>query len=60
MKTVFAKGERHSLDHRIVWPDGSVRWVHAEAVAKIADDGKVQSFSGTCKTSASAKKLNKS
>ena len=47
LKDVYLKGERHSVDNRIVWPDGSVRWVHTEAVAKIDDEGRPISFSGT-------------
>jgi PAS domain S-box-containing protein len=43
----FARGEPHSIDHRVVLPDGSIRWVHEEAVAKFGDDGKLLFLTGT-------------
>lgn len=43
----FAKGENHSIDHRIVMPDGTIRWVHEEAVAHFDVEGKPVSLSGT-------------
>ncbi|WP_338849905.1 EAL domain-containing protein [Massilia sp. W12] len=47
MKEAFKKGERHSIDSRIVRPDGSIRWVHTEAVARSDESGRIKSFSGT-------------
>lgn len=43
----FAKGEKHSIDHRIVLPSGEVRWVHEEAEAVKDAAGKPLSLSGT-------------
>lgn len=43
----FSRGARHSIDHRIVLPDGSIRWVHEEAVAHLGADGKPLSLAGT-------------
>ncbi len=43
----FAIGEKHSVDHRIIRPDGSVRWVHEEAVMLRDADGRQLSLSGT-------------
>lgn len=57
MQSVYLKGERHSLDHRIVWPDGSLRWVHAEAVATMGADGKPLRFSGTVQDITERKKV---
>lgn len=43
----FAKGEHHSIDHRIVLPSGEIRWVHEEAVSNVGADGKPVSLTGT-------------
>lgn len=37
---------RYSVDHRVVWPDGSIRHVHEEAVAEV-EDGQVVRLVGT-------------
>lgn len=57
MKTAFAKGERHSIDHRIVWPDDSIHWVHVEAVATASESGRILSFSGTVQDISERKKV---
>lgn len=36
-----------SLDHRILWPDGSVRWVHLDAYIEGDDEGKPLKLVGT-------------
>lgn len=28
----FAENTRYSIDHRLIWPDGSIRWVHEDAL----------------------------
>ncbi|MCA9617592.1 MAG: PAS domain S-box protein [Myxococcales bacterium] len=43
----FAHGRPHSIDHRIVLPDGAIRWVHEEAIASFDDDGKMIYLTGT-------------
>ncbi len=37
----------HNLDHRIVHPDGSIRWVHAEAELRYDAAGQPSSYIGT-------------
>jgi PAS domain S-box-containing protein len=37
----------HSIDHRIVLPNGCVRWVHEEAHASFGPDGEPVQLSGT-------------
>ncbi|NWG86436.1 MAG: PAS domain-containing protein [Hydrogenophilaceae bacterium] len=37
----------HSIDHRIVLPNGCVRWVHEEAQATFGPDGRPIQLSGT-------------
>ena len=39
-QTAAEKGEKQSIDHRIILPDGQVRWVHeeAETIKNNADD----------------------
>lgn len=41
------EGKPLSLDHRIVLLDGSIRWVHQEAIATLDKDGKPVSLTGT-------------
>lgn len=41
------KGEKHSIDHRIILPDGQVRWVHEEAETIKNDAGDVTTMHGT-------------
>jgi PAS domain S-box-containing protein len=43
----FAKEGNHSVDHRIILPDGTVRWVHEEAVATLDKHGKATELAGT-------------
>ena len=43
----FSKREPHSIDHRIILPDGSIRWVHEEAVPTFGDDGQMIYLAGT-------------
>ncbi len=43
----FARGIAHSIDHRIVQPDGTVRWVHEEAVPSLDDEGRMLFLEGT-------------
>jgi PAS domain S-box-containing protein len=44
---IIESGERQSLDHRIRWPDGTVRWMHLEAFAEYGEDGKAVRMVGT-------------
>jgi len=46
-RLAFARGERHSIDHRIILPDGAVRWVHEEAVATLDANGQALRLTGT-------------
>ncbi|MDH5388092.1 MAG: response regulator [Gammaproteobacteria bacterium] len=41
IRAAVEKGEKHSVDHRIILPDGQIRWVHeeAEVVKNEAGDG---------------------
>ena len=41
------KGEKHSVDHRIILPDGRVRWVHEEAEPVKNDQGEMIALNGT-------------
>ena len=43
----FSRFEQHSIDHRIILPDGEVRWVHEEAVAMVDESGNPISLAGT-------------
>ncbi len=43
----FSKGLPHSIDHRIVLPDGTVRWVHEEAISTRDQDGELRYLVGT-------------
>lgn len=47
VESAFAKGERYSLDHRIILPNGDTRWVHEEAIADMDSEGNPTSLSGT-------------
>ncbi|WP_455209840.1 PAS domain S-box protein [Kaarinaea lacus] len=43
----FREGKPHSIDHRIILPDGSIRWVHEEAIAILDEYGNPISLTGT-------------
>lgn len=43
----FAKGEKHSIDHRIILANGEVRWVHEEAVSIVDNNNNPVSLMGT-------------
>lgn len=40
-------GQRHSIDHRVILPDGGVRWVHIDGVALPNDAGQPARVTGT-------------
>jgi PAS domain S-box-containing protein len=46
-RQAFANRARHSVDHRILMPDGEVRWVHEEGMVILDDADKIVGFSGT-------------
>ena len=46
-EAAFSKGLAHSIDHRIILPDGSIRWVHEEAVPTFNDKDEMIFLSGT-------------
>ncbi|MDH5409044.1 MAG: PAS domain-containing protein [Gammaproteobacteria bacterium] len=46
-KLAFSKGKPHSIDHRIIRPDGSVAWVHEEAIVVTNDKGEPVRLTGT-------------
>ena len=46
-KEAFSKGENHSVDHRIELPDGSIRWVHEEAVSTLGGEDELTHLAGT-------------
>lgn len=43
----LAGRKTHSIDHRIVLPDGSIRWVHEEGAVTFGEAGKAVRFMGT-------------
>jgi PAS domain S-box-containing protein len=45
-QAAYASGRRHGIDHRIRWPDGTLRWVHIEGLAESADNGQPLRISG--------------
>jgi PAS domain S-box-containing protein len=47
MNTARNSGEGYSVDHRIVLPDGIVRWLHEEAQVCIGVDGPMVKLLGT-------------
>ncbi|MBA3962357.1 MAG: PAS domain S-box protein [Chthoniobacterales bacterium] len=40
-------GVPYEIEHRLVWPDGTVHWIAARASARRASDGKVARITGT-------------
>ena len=46
-RDAISRGNRHSVDHRIVLPNGEIRWVHEEAFASLDEHGRALSLSGT-------------
>lgn len=46
-RETFATGQVLSIDHRIVLPDGRIRWVHEEAVAENDEHGRPFRLTGT-------------
>ncbi len=46
-KVAFSHGRGHTGDHRIVRSDGTIRWVHEEAVPTFESDGKPTTIAGT-------------
>ncbi|MDH5180074.1 MAG: PAS domain-containing protein, partial [Gammaproteobacteria bacterium] len=46
-KTAFAEGRPHSIDHRIIRPNGTEAWVHEEAIAVLDEKGKAIQLTGT-------------
>lgn len=46
-KEAFDHNKPHSIDHRIVLPDGEIRWVHEEAHTTYDENNKPVKLSGT-------------
>jgi PAS domain S-box-containing protein len=46
-QAAFGPAGRHSVDHRIVRPDGGIRWVHEEAATERDDAGRPVRLTGT-------------
>ena len=46
-RQAFVPGGKHSIDHRIVLPDGDIRWVHEEAVVDFDAEGQPLYLTGT-------------
>lgn len=46
-QTAEKKGEKHSVDHRIILPDGRIRWVHEEAETIKNEAGEMVALQGT-------------
>ena len=44
----IATGADHELEYRIVWPDGSVRWVQTRGRVNVGPDGRAVRLRGTC------------
>src|SRR5690606_17483114 len=47
VREAVAKGEGYELNHRVVRPDGSVRWVHSFGEVATDADGRVTALQGT-------------
>ncbi len=47
IKAVFARKKDHDFEHRILLPDGKVKWVHEKGSLVLDDTGKVLLFEGT-------------
>ncbi|HYG66620.1 MAG TPA: PAS domain-containing protein, partial [Anaeromyxobacteraceae bacterium] len=47
VQEAVAKGEGYELNHRIVRPDGTVRWVHSFGEVTKDDGGRVKALQGT-------------
>lgn len=46
-KNALSHGTKHSIDHRIIRPNGSIRWVHEEAEAILNESGQAMTLQGT-------------
>ncbi len=57
-QTAFARRQPYSVDHRIVLPDGSIRWVHEEAVPDFDERGQMAHLVGTVQDITRSKQLN--
>jgi PAS domain S-box-containing protein len=44
---ILESGEAQRFDHRILWPDGTVRWIHLEAYAVCDAEGQPVKMIGT-------------
>ena len=38
----------HRIEYRVVWPDGTVRWLEARARVRRDEDGRARSLAGVC------------
>ncbi|MDH5711284.1 MAG: PAS domain-containing protein, partial [Gammaproteobacteria bacterium] len=47
IQNAIESGSKHSIDHRIILPDGEIRWVHEEGEAVRNDQGEVVLLHGT-------------
>ncbi|MCK4704714.1 MAG: PAS domain-containing protein, partial [Gammaproteobacteria bacterium] len=47
IKVAVENGQKHSVDHRIILPDGQIRWVHEEAGLVKNDAGEGITLQGT-------------
>ena len=47
INTVFATGKEHDIEHRIILPDGSVKWVHEKGKLLKDKNGILNIFEGT-------------
>jgi|GEM_PF-2195468 len=57
-QAAFARHQPHSIDHRIVLPDGSIRWVHEEAVPGFDEHGQMTHLVGTVQDITRSQQLN--
>jgi PAS domain S-box-containing protein len=48
ISTALAGGPPYHVEHRVVWPDGSLRWVMEAAVVAYDDAGAVKQLLGVC------------
>lgn len=59
-KQNLSQNTQYSLDHRLILPDGSVCWVHQEAIAKLDHRGNLLKLAGTIQDVSTWKEIEQS
>ena len=44
----MAEKSSYEIDHRVVWPDGTVHWIQGRGTVTLDDDGEVTGTIGCC------------